>query len=41
MNTKNLVFNKLPQKYSIKGKLGFWIEEEDGTEYLSYNKFEQ
>jgi len=41
MNTKNLVFNKLPQKYSIKGKFGFWIEEEDGTEYLSYNKFEQ
>ena len=41
MNTKNLLLNKLPQKYSIKGKLGFWIEEEDGTEYLSYNKFEQ
>lgn len=41
INTKNLNFAKLPTKYKVKGKFGFWIEEEDGSEYLSYNKYEQ
>lgn len=37
VNTKNLKFNKLPQKYKIKGRFGYWIEEDD-KEYLSYKK---
>ena len=41
MNTKNLTFTKLPIRYTVKGKFGFWIEEEDGTEYLSFNKYNQ
>lgn len=41
MNTKNLNFTKLSTKHKIKGTFGFWIEEEDGTEYLSYDKYEQ
>lgn len=39
MNTKNLVFNKLPQKYSIKGTFGFWLEDEEGNEKLSFEKY--
>lgn len=41
MNTKNLTFTKLPTRYTVKGKFGFWIEDEDGTEYLSFNKYNQ
>lgn len=41
VNTKKLIFNPLPQKYKVTGKLGYWIEEEDGTEYLSFSKYEQ
>ena len=37
VNTKNLKFNKLPQKYKIKGRFGFWIEDDD-KEYISYKK---
>lgn len=39
MNTKNLVFNKLPQKYKIKGTFGFWLEDEEGNETLSFEKY--
>ena len=39
MNTKNLLFNKLPQKYKIKGTLGFWLEDEEGNEKLSFEKY--
>lgn len=39
MNTKNLVFNKLPQKYKIKGTFGFWLEDEEGNEKLSFEKY--
>ena len=41
VNTKNLTFNPLPEKHKVTGKLGYWIEEEDGTEYLSFSKYEQ
>ena len=39
MNTKNLLFNKLPQKYKIKGTFGFWLEDEEGNEKLSFEKY--
>lgn len=39
MNTKNLAFNKLPQKYKIKGTFGFWLEDEEGNEKLSFEKY--
>lgn len=38
VNTKKLNFHKLPHKYKIKGKFGYWIEEDD-QEYLSYEKY--
>lgn len=41
VNTKNLNFIPLPQKYKIKGKFGYWIEEDSGEEYLSFDKYEQ
>lgn len=39
MNTKNLVFNKLPKKYKIKGTFGFWLEDEEGNKTLSFEKY--
>ena len=39
MNTKNLTFNKLPKKHSIKGKFGFWLEDEEGNEKLSFELY--
>ena len=41
VDTKNLLFNKLSQKYKVKGKIGFWIEDEEGKEYLSYKQYNQ
>lgn len=38
VNTKNLDFKKLPQKYTVKGRFGFWIEDDD-KEYLSFKKY--
>lgn len=38
VNTKNLEFIKLSQEYKIKGKFGYWIEEDD-NEYLSFEKY--
>lgn len=38
VNTKNLNFKKLPQKYTVKGRFGFWIEDDD-KEYLSFKKY--
>lgn len=38
VNTKNLNFKKLPQKYTVKGRFGFWIEDGD-KEYLSFKKY--
>ena len=38
VNTKNLNFHKLPKKYLIKGRFGYWIEEDD-QEYLSFEKY--
>lgn len=39
MNTKKLTFNKLPQKYSIKGRFGYWLEDEKGNEELSFEPY--
>ncbi len=38
VNTKNLSFEKLPQKYTVKGRFGYWIEDDD-KEYLSFKKY--
>lgn len=38
VNTKNLNFIKLPQKYKVKGRFGYWIEDAD-KEYLSFKKY--
>jgi hypothetical protein len=38
VNTKNLNFIKLPQKYKVKGRFGYWIEDDD-KEYLSFKKY--
>ena len=38
VNTKNLNFIKLPQKYKVKGRFGYWIED-DEKEYLSFKKY--
>lgn len=38
VNTKKLDFKKLPQKYTVKGRFGFWIEDDD-KEYLSFKKY--
>ena len=38
VNTKNLDFQTLPSKYKIKGRLGFWIEEDD-KEYFCFLHF--
>ena len=38
VNTKNLNFIKLPQKYKVKGRFGYWIENDD-KEYLSFKKY--
>lgn len=38
VNTKNLNFVKLPQKYKVKGRFGYWIEDDD-KEYLSFKKY--
>lgn len=38
VNTKNLDFKNLPQKYTVKGRFGFWIEYDD-KEYLSFKKY--
>jgi hypothetical protein len=38
VNTKNLNFVKLPQKYKVKGRFGYWIEDDDKA-YLSFKKY--
>ena len=38
-NTKNLKFEKLDHSYKIKGRFGYWIMDDDGNEYLSFNKY--
>lgn len=37
-NTKDLIFEKLPKSYIVKGRFGYWIKEEN-IEYLSYDKY--
>lgn len=41
VNTKNLNFIPLPQKYKVTGKFGYWIEEDNGEEYLSFEKYDK
>lgn len=36
--TKNLDFKQLDKPIKVTGKFAYWIKEEDGTEYLSFEK---
>ncbi len=36
--TKDLKFEKLPDSYTVKGRFGYWIKE-DNTEYISYDRY--
>ena len=36
--TKNLTFSPLKKPIKVKGKFAYWIKDENGTEYLSYEK---
>ena len=36
--TKNLNFISLDSPIKVTGKFAYWIKEEDGTEYLTYEK---
>lgn len=37
--TKDLTFQPLEKTFKVIGKFGYWIKEDDGTEYLSYEPF--
>lgn len=39
--TKDLDFQPLEKPFKVIGKFGYWIKEEDGTEYLSYEPFKK
>ena len=39
VNTKNIKFVPLSKKYKVKGRLGFWLEDEEGNESLSFEKY--
>lgn len=36
--TKNLNFTPLPEPIKVTGTFAYWIKEDDGTEYLTYEK---
>ncbi len=40
MNTKNLKFVSLKQSIKVKGRFGYWIND-NGREYLSFEKYKK
>ena len=38
-DTKDLNFKRLDKTYKINGRFGYWIMDDDGKEYKSFNKY--